>query len=93
MALGHSIPFIPLALALPPGPILAQPDLGVAAVVEIDLRDCLLDQRPHAPVQARDAAEPIHLIEQPLLLVPPFLLLLLHTPLKRGLLFAVFESS
>ncbi|KAI7498865.1 hypothetical protein KC357_g51 [Hortaea werneckii] len=46
-----------------PRPILAESDLGVRGVVEVDLADGGLDQGPHAPVEARHAAEGVDLLQ------------------------------
>src|SRR6187551_1573051 len=45
LALGRAL----AALLGLPGPVLAQALLGVAGVVEVDLRDARLDERPDAP--------------------------------------------
>lgn len=40
-------------MLLAPGPVLAQAELGVGSIVELDLRDCRLDQRPDPPVASQ----------------------------------------
>src|SRR5271155_4070157 len=45
-----------------PGPILTQPDLGVARVIKIDLRYCRLYQRPDSPIESRHAPVSIHVL-------------------------------
>lgn len=61
--------FLPLGGAAPvhlglPRPVLAQPGLGVRRVVEVDIGDGRLDERPDTPVEAWDSAVEVDLVGQ-----------------------------
>lgn len=60
-----SIP-LPRAIYLPsPIPVLLQSDLGIRRIVEVDLRNRSLDERPYSPVQARNSPVEIDFRVQP----------------------------
>lgn len=47
-----------------PSPILPQPHLRITRVIEIDLANRRLDQRPYPPIQARHTPEFVYLVEE-----------------------------
>ena len=47
-----------------PSPILPQPHLRITRVIEIDLANRRLDQRPYPPIQARYTPEFVYLVEE-----------------------------